>query len=55
LIIDIEGYESGIVFAPFHIGAQKAEDRGEQFKVPLNNGEEDGEHKCIHLIAELLY
>jgi hypothetical protein len=54
LIIDVEGYEFGAVFAPFHMGAQEAEDRGERFEAPPNDGEEDGEHKRMFLIAELL-
>jgi hypothetical protein len=50
LIIDVEGYQSGVAFAPFHTGADEVEDRGEQ-DIPLyENGDNDGELKRKHLI-----
>ena len=58
LIIDVEGYKSGAIFAPYHTEAEKREDRDEQDMPPEAAEEkaakEAGEHKRKHLIAELL-
>ena len=54
LIIDVEGHESGAVFAPYHTEAEEREDRGEQDVPPEEAEEEAGEHKRKRLIAELL-
>lgn len=54
LIIDVEGHESGAVFAPFHTEAEEREDRGEGDAPLVGTEEEAGELKRKHLIAELL-
>ena len=54
LIIDVEGYQSGVTFAPLHTQVEEVEDRGEQ-DLPFDvNMEEGGEVKRQRLIAELL-
>lgn len=58
LIIDVKGYKSGAIFASYHTEAKERKDRGEQDMPPEaaeeDTAEEAGEHKCKHLIAELL-
>ena len=54
LIIDVEGYQPGATFAPFHTRAQEAEDRGDQ-DLPFDaNMEDAGGEKRSRLVAELL-
>jgi hypothetical protein len=54
LIIDVEGYQSGTTFAPFHTQAQEVEDHGDQ-DLPFDaNMEDAGGEKRSHLVAELL-
>ena len=54
MIIDIEGYKSGAIFAPYHTGAEERENRDGQDAPPEGAEEEVGEHKRKRLIAELL-
>jgi hypothetical protein len=55
LVIDVEGYQSGVAFAPLHTGTDEVEDRGDQ-DIPLyeNEDNDDGEYKRKRLIAELI-
>jgi DDE superfamily endonuclease len=53
LIIDVEGQQSGALFAPLHTAVHEREDHGERDAVRGDDAE-DGELKRQRLIAELL-
>jgi len=54
LIIDVEGYASGVAFAPLHTRAEEREDCGDPALAFDGDLTEAGELKRQRLIAELL-